>query len=239
MDRFFTRFVGQTGDIAKTLLEEGFFKFNEPIDQSFCKNLLGDRIESVTQSRYISGATEVQALLDELGADTLARGIADKLEEQLGIELIRGRNHHVLRSVRPGDVGEAFRGHFDSHALTVLIPLQIPSGYQEGRGELFFSSLTRRWPRSEVENLIGKFIWKLKLAILGSESTLKGLPRLRKFNFDDGCPIIFLGKVCFHGNYPLYSSTAGFRHTLLAHFFDDSGPLSVSELIRRLRKRGA
>lgn len=239
MDNFFSKFLGQAGDIAGTLLEKGYYKFDKPIDSLFCEDILGDRLALTAKSSYVSGATEVNALLDALGTETFAKQIAEHLEERLGVELVTGSNHHVLRSVQPGDVSEAFRGHFDSHALTILLPIQIPLGSPRARGELFLSSHTRRWPKSEIENVIGKIIWKIKMAIFNFQPDVKGLPRVEEFSFDDGCPVMFLGKICLHGNYPLKFTATGFRHTVLAHFYDDSGPLSVSELTRKLRRRGA
>lgn len=239
MDRFFSRYVNQASDIAHELVEKGFFKFDIPVNYSDCKEILRDRIDSTSQSNYVSGAQEVVSLIDALAAESLTNRVAEEVEDLLGIKLSRKGNHHVLRSVKPGDGSEAFRGHFDSHALTILLPLQIPSGGVDESGELFFLPLARRWPKSEIENIIGKIIWKLKLVAFGFDATVKKSEKFTKFNFKDGCPIIFLGKICFHGNYPLGDPAIDFRHTVLAHFYDDSGPISLAELTRKLRRRGA
>ena len=56
-------------------------------------------------------------------------------------------------------------------------------------------------------------------------------------NFRDYQPLLFIGNTTLHTNYPVSSSCASYRLTLLAHFFDPSPKYGVGGLLRLLRNR--
>ena len=108
--------------------------------------------------------------------------------------------YHIARIVDPGKSSESYRGHFDSHCFTLVIPLHIPeysgSGYI---GELVFFPKARNFPKNEFVNLIQKLLFKLF-------SNKKGFSRLSKKtdmienDFSDFRPLLFIGHQTFHGN---------------------------------------
>ena len=56
-------------------------------------------------------------------------------------------------------------------------------------------------------------------------------------NFKDYQPLLFIGNTTLHTNYPVSSSCASYRLTLLAHFFDPSSKYGVGGLLRLIRNR--
>ena len=47
--------------------------------------------------------------------------------------------YHIARKVTPGNSREMFRAHFDSHLFTMVIPIKIPTIYDDEKiGELIY-----------------------------------------------------------------------------------------------------
>ena len=51
--------------------------------------------------------------------------------------------YHIARRVEPGNSKEFYRGHFDSHLFTIVLPIKIPDQSNDNKpiGELIFSLL--------------------------------------------------------------------------------------------------
>ena len=57
---------------------------------------------------------------------------------------------------------EGYRGHFDSHVFTLVIPINIPDfGTIKDGGQLLYFPQARRYPKSELENIAGKSYLKI------------------------------------------------------------------------------
>jgi hypothetical protein len=93
----------------------------------------------------------------------------------------------------------------------------------------------RRTPSSELENVVGKLLWKR----FNSEDGFNNLLLKRnalQFDFNDSKPLIIQGNTTFHGNRPLASGSEA-RLSMLCHFFDPSPKISSGAMMRLLRNR--
>ena len=147
--------------------------------------------------------------------------------------------YHIARRVEPGNSKEFYRGHFDSHLFTLVLPIKIPDRSEKNKpiGELIFFPFARTQPKNEFINIFQKIWYRLLF------SSRKGLNNLSKKTpmhielFDDYRPLIFLGNTFFHTNRPVNKDASSYRLTLLAHFFDPSPKFGIGNLLRILRAR--
>ena len=145
--------------------------------------------------------------------------------------------YHVARKVEPGNSKEMFRAHFDSHIFTMVLPIKIPDANQDGSaGELMYFPNARKAPKNEISNFIGKAFYKKYASKEGLEKFSLSSPQ-KVDNFRDYQPLLFIGNTTLHTNYPVSSSCASYRLTLLAHFFDPSPKYGVGGLLRLIRNR--
>ena len=145
--------------------------------------------------------------------------------------------YHVCRLVRPGDLSEGYRGHFDSHLFTLVTPIYIPNFENViNGGQLHYFPNLRKQPKNEFQNILGKALHKRHNSALGFEKLAKKKPRLID-DFQDYRPLLFLGNTTYHGNAPVQSSSKENRLTILTHFFDPSPKLGVGAMLRKLRHR--
>ena len=145
--------------------------------------------------------------------------------------------YHVARKVEPGNSKEMFRAHFDSHLFTMVLPIKIPDVNQDGSaGELMYFPNARKAPKNEISNFIGKAFYKKYASKEGLEKFSLSSPQ-KVDNFRDYQPLLFIGNTTLHTNYPVSSSCASYRLTLLAHFFDPSPKYGVGGLLRLIRNR--
>jgi hypothetical protein len=122
--------------------------------------------------------------------------------------------YHVSRLVRPGDISEGYRGHFDSHLFTLVVPIKIPMSEKvEKAGNLLFYPAVRREPRNEISNFAGKLKFKRYASKVGFDR-LAHTCQQKIASFEDFRPLLFLGRQTFHGNMPLDASSSGNRLTL-------------------------
>lgn len=142
----------------------------------------------------------------------------------------------ISRHVRPGQVSEGYRGHFDSHFITIVLPVQIPKTIiPKNSGQLIALPKARKIPRSELSNIYGKIHWKK----YNSENEYDKLiieKKALELDFSDYKPLIFVGNSTFHGNRPLSGSNEP-RLSMLCHLFDTSPKYGVGAFMRLLRNR--
>lgn len=147
-----------------------------------------------------------------------------------------GNQYHIARHVAPGNSKEAFRAHFDSHLFTMVLPMQIPIAPLGEIGDLLYVPKARRFPRSEVENVLLK-LWFKRFASEEGMRLLRSSKCIHSCDFQDYRPFLFLGKTTLHANKFVSSQCSAGRLTLLAHFFDPSPRYSVGGALRTLRAR--
>jgi len=146
-------------------------------------------------------------------------------------------NTHIARRVEPGNSKEMYRAHFDSHLFTMVLPIKIPSTLNgESIGELMYFPHARNPPRSEISNFLGKASFKRFANKKGMER-LALRQELRVDNFQDYCPLLFIGNTTLHTNRQVSEACSSYRLTLLAHFFDPSPKYGVGSFLRLVRNR--
>lgn len=225
-------------DNLRSLIREGYcflpaIKDLFPLDDIFtqCEREIGNKtyaenLETHKKFALESGISSVlSAALFALARDTFGfRGSEDN-------------QYHISRLVRPGDMSEGYRGHFDSHLFTLVVPIKIPANEKlDKAGDLLFYPAARREPRNEISNFAGK----LKFKQYAHKSGFDRLAQTREqkiASFKDSRPLLFLGRQTFHGNMPLVASSSGGRLTLLTHFFDPSSTWGIGATLRRVRAR--
>ena len=65
----------------------------------------------------------------------------------------------IHRRTKSGDKSEAYRFHFDSHLITVLVPLSIPQGSNQTTGSLIIFPAIRRLTKNPFTNVISKALF--------------------------------------------------------------------------------
>lgn len=156
--------------------------------------------------------------------------------KELKLKINREDRYFISRFVKNGQVSEGYRGHFDSHFVTIVIPVLIPqAGEQFTNGELFAAPNFRGHISSEIINIFQKAYFKK----LNTKKTYLDLIKKGKanvLNFTDCEPFVFYGNRTFHGNFPLLNSKSD-RLTFLCHLYDTSPRFGIGALLRKLRSR--
>jgi hypothetical protein len=147
--------------------------------------------------------------------------------------------YHVARRVEPGNSKEFYRGHFDSHLFTLVLPIKIPHKSKDDKpiGELIFFPFARSQPKYEFINFFQKIWFRL---FFSSRNGLKNLSKKTPMSielFDDYRPLLFLGNTFFHTNKPVDKDASSYRLTLLAHFYDPSPKYGIGNILRIFRSR--
>lgn len=144
---------------------------------------------------------------------------------------------HVLRCASKSSLAESHNRHYDSHLLTLLIPLQLaPDGVHNGDLVMY------RKPRLSVTTLTN-VICKMRHGFLHSFPlgvrswhTLHDLRvgNCKRIPVKPGSVYEFNGFALQHANLDVQD---GQRRTLLIHYYDPGHSLGLSEVLRRGRLR--
>lgn len=155
---------------------------------------------------------------------------------QLGLKCDLNNKYMVSRYVKNGQSSEGYRGHFDSHLFTIVLPVVIPKkGNKYQSGELFAIPMLREFPSSEIYNIFQKLYYKkLNRPEIYKRLVENGTGKI--LNFRDYKPFIFYGNRTFHGNFPLQENDSD-RLTFLCHLYDTSPVYGIGSLLRKLRRR--
>ena len=145
--------------------------------------------------------------------------------------------YHIARKVEPGLTSESYRGHFDSHLFTLVVPVQIPKKLNdESVGDLIFSPQSRDIPENEFINFMQKAYFK-KFASKEGFNRLSKKKRVMMEDFSSYKPLLFIGLNTFHANLAVNQILDKDRITLLSHFFDPSPSWGVGATLRKIRNR--
>tara|TARA_B100001059_G_C17828869_1_gene583278 strand:+ start:1285 stop:1974 length:690 start_codon:yes stop_codon:yes gene_type:complete len=173
-------------------------------------------------------------LLNEFGFnDILAPKLFDLSKSTFNYTGSIKNQYHIVRNVFPNQLSESYRGHFDSHLFTLIIPINIPDSDFHNNGQLAFFPKARNLPQSEIINFLQKLYFKRFNSKKGFQA-LSVKKEILYENFLNYRPLIFLGMLTFHGNLPISDC---YRQTLLSHYFDPSPSWGVGSLLRNIRKR--
>ena len=222
----------------KKLLHDGYC-YLSPIQDIFP---LGDLYQScafeIGDKTYAENLSAHKRFIEEIGVSSvLLPALYALARTSMGYTGEGDDEYHISRLVRPGDLSEGYRGHFDSHLFTLVIPVQIPTNNEDnGPGSLIFYPNARVEPKNEFHNFLGKLYFKRYASETGFASlankSYQGIS-----DFRDSRPLLFLGRQTFHGNLPVATTISQNRLTLLSHFFDPGPSWGVGQILRKIRGR--
>lgn len=232
------KYWNNLADNIQSLLRDGYcflpsIKDVFPLDDIFkqCEREIGNR----TYAENLEAHRKF--LLDSGISSVLSPALFEFARDSLGYQGSEDNQYNVSRLVRPGDFSEGYRGHFDSHLITLVMPIKIPVGEKGDKtGNLLFYPAVRREPSNEISNFAGKLNFK-RYANKAGFDRLAQTCQQKVASFEDSRPLLFLGRQTFHGNMPLEASFNSGRLTLLTHFFDPSPPWGIGAFLRKIRAR--
>ncbi|MCC8400325.1 hypothetical protein LJ655_00210 [Paraburkholderia sp. MMS20-SJTN17] len=201
-------------------------------------NHLIDQMFGETPQRSLSGDKIAEILRQGEAFRELERSIcanARAMAANYGLTNLPPEPYHVLRCASRSALVESHCRHYDSHLLTLLIPLQLaPDGVHNGDLVMY------RKPRlsvTTVSNVICKlrhgFLHSLPLS-WRSWHTLHDLRvgNCKRIPVKPGSVYEFNGFALQHANLDVQN---GQRRTLLIHYYDPGHSLGLSAVLRRGR----
>jgi len=221
----------------KLLIKNGYYKFESILNYGI--DLRSNYINILNEFKSNSYSTDIKtsySLLKMLNINDDFNSILYNIaKSEFNYKGKASNTYIVTRLVRSGDMSESYRGHFDSHLFTLIIPVNIPiDKNNRGSGELVFFPKIRKHPKYEITNILIKIFFKLFSTKI-SYNLLNLYANNIENDFSDYSPLLFLGNTTFHLNKELYGKEH--RVTILMHFFDPSPSFSISSFIRKLRNR--
>jgi hypothetical protein len=207
---------------------ETIAEINQFIDQSFGngpqRSHSGEKIAAILRR-----GQAFRELEQSICANTLA------MTAKIGQTNLPTEPFHVLRCASKSSLTESHCRHYDSHLLTLLIPLQLaPDGVHNGDLVMY------RRPRLSVTTL-SNVICKMRHGFLHSLPvswrswhTLHDLRvgNCRRIPVKPGSVYEFNGFAIQHGNLDVQN---GQRRTLLIHYYDPGHSLGLSAVLRHGR----
>ena len=171
------------------------------------------------------------------GSPALRRLFAEIYQCGLGRPAPESGVFQVLR-VLAGSTGvrQSYRFHYDAYVVTALVPIAIPEGDGERRGDLVIYPKLRSIRRNIVVNLLEKMLLQNPLARWAAASRLiQRLLGAKLLRMVPGDIYFFWGYQSLHGNEPC--APTSFRSTALFHFADPHENSPAVALIQSLRRR--
>jgi hypothetical protein len=128
--------------------------------------------------------------------------------------------YKCLRVLKNNRIKEQTRDfHFDSHQLTILIPIYIPNREGSENGHLMMSPKLRIETTSIVKNIFQKLVYQSKiLSKLTKFEWFRKKINLQKIILKPKSIFIFNGFTNLHGNLEIFKEDT--RATLLIHAYD-------------------
>ncbi len=197
-----------------------------------------DILQDISSNIYSSNIPAHTSFCNDFGiTEVLAPKLFDLAKNEFNYNGSINDQYHIARKVDPGLNSEAYRGHFDSHCFTLVMPIKIPQkNTDESVGDLVFSPNARKMPGNEFVNFFQKAYFK-KYASKDGFSKLSKSSNVLTEDFANYKPLLFVGMRTFHGNKPVNQVVNSERITLLSHFFDPSPPWGIGNILRILRNR--
>ena len=220
-----------------TLKEDGYVKLPS-ISEFDLEKVALDIKNEMAENTFAELGSSHQSFLNDLGLESnLAPKLYEIAKSSLGYKGDISNQYHIARKVEPGNSKEMYRAHFDSHLFTLVLPIKIPSPSNGGTaGDLVYFPQARKSPSSEIKNFFEKASFKRYASKEGIEELSKKNIQITD-DFNDYCPLLFIGNTTLHTNKPVTHDCSSYRLTLLAHFFDPSPKYGVGNLLRIIRRR--
>ena len=155
----------------------------------------------------------------------------------MGRKIVVGAPFQVLRVV----AGETGRGqpmlfHYDAYPITALVPIAIPQNPGEPCGDLVLYPRLRPICSNVLVNVLEKALMQNRLMrnVMASKP-VRALFKAKLLRIVPGNIYFFRGYQSLHANEPCHPSSL--RATALYHFGDPHENNSLTEFIKRIRKR--
>ena len=219
------------------LVKEGSVKL-PPLDFFNLSTIAKNISDDMNGDTFSELCPSHEAFLQELNLEEhLTPQLYEIARNLLGYKGELANQYHIARRVEPGNSKELYRAHFDSHLFTLVLPLKIPMAQKGGSvGDLIYFPNARGRPKHEAINFLGKVYHKKYASKEGLDDFALKHERITD-DFQDHCPLLFMGNTTLHTNKQVSSDCSTYRLTLLAHFFDPSPKYGVGGLVRLLRAR--
>jgi hypothetical protein len=187
---------------------------------------------------YIGREPVHDSILADIGASSVFKNLLARVYET-GTHATAPESgvYQVLR-VLSGRTGlkEAYQFHYDAYVVTALMPIAIPSGEGEKRGDLIIYPKLRRVRSTVVANLVEKLLLQNAVAKRIARSPLtQRLLGAKTLRMQPGDLYLFWGYQSLHGNEPCFPTST--RATALFHFADPHARSSLVAAIQRWRSR--
>lgn len=220
------------------MLNDGAVKLPSVKDAIWRKETYKDCLEAMGNKSYGENLDPNLRFLKNTNIlSSLLPKLVEISQEKMGVTVDSSDIYNVCRLVRPGDKAEGYRGHFDSHLFTLVTPINIPNFENiKDAGQLHYYPYARLRPTSEIKNVIGKMSYKRFNTQKGFDKLALKKKRIIE-DFQDYCPLLFLGNTTFHGNSPVQFNSTENRMTILTHFFDPSPKYGIGNMMRKIRSR--
>jgi len=200
-------------------------------------NICDEALQEIGSKTYSTDNRAHKKLVDLMNLEPLFESVFNKAVNDFRVSIDKTDRYFVARKVDPGQSSEKYRAHFDSHLLTIVLPISIPkpeNGFSD-RGELKAAPNARKFPRYELINILQKAYWKRYASEAGFDTVSKSTHVLTEY-FDDYKPLAFLGTTTLHGN-NFVSEKSESRLTFLCHLYDPSPRYGIGTLLRKIRGR--
>ena len=221
----------------EALLENGYVKL--PSIKDFGLGELADKIFSeMDGGTFAELCPSHELFIEQLSMHKyLSPKLFNLAKEKMGFKGDLSNQYHIARLVEPGNSKEMYRAHFDSHIFTMVLPIKIPTSQKDNiKGDLIYFPNSRKAPKNEVSNFIGKAYHKRFASKEGVKRYATNHKKLTD-DFLDYSPLLFIGNTTLHTNKPVSLDCSSYRLTLLAHFFDPSPKYGIGGALRLVRKR--
>lgn len=199
--------------------------------------ILEQALSEIDTKTYSTNNTAHLKLIELMNLEPLFEEVYNKAIKDLKVNIRKDDRYFVARRVNPGQSSEKYRSHFDSHLLTIVLPIRIPRQTTDSveRGELKAAPNARKFPKYELLNIIQKAYWKRYASEEGFIEISKKTHVLTEY-FDDYRPLAFFGTTTLHGN-NIVSENCESRLTFLCHLYDPSPRFGIGFLLRKIRGR--
>ncbi|MCC3861731.1 hypothetical protein [Pseudemcibacter aquimaris] len=194
-------------------------------------------LEPEEQRTYSTSAETINLFWKHNNKEELIEKLHSIAENVWGDKLEKQEPYIVSRVVNPTSINESFRSHFDSHLVTIVVPIEVPKGEKYKQGELLVLPRKRSFPKSGIINIIQKLFygsifyrWYLRSNFRKLEST----GNLNVMDIGSFENLVFNGLTTLHCNLPFENNKI--RRTLLIHY-GDPDTKGIGALLRKLRNR--
>lgn len=213
-----------TEHILQQVKDHGFFVFD--LDSASISQIENIDTSEFEDGFYINDKKQIQLFSNSLTLSSVVK----RSETYIRTQCNNQNSIHVSRVVEGGSK-EKYRTHFDSHILTLVVPILMPNDGVELRGQLYLVPNLRKTPQNDVHNLITKL---MAFRFRGEKNfcRLQSLANFQKIDLKVGQAILFNGNRSLHGNIENLSKKK--RITFIYHMTDPF-PNGVGFWVRKLR----